>query len=139
MAVFGSTADVQVVKAHEAHIYVPGGELIALDVTIQFQRPVENVPVIGSTNIISVGRPMGTFTAQTVLCKEFDAVTAFHLEEDDCDVFSMDVDLSGSCDIGDGSIHVDGCVTSAVSLQASGGRGYIANGVTVTFTQLEMD
>lgn len=137
-AIFNSSNDVQIVKAYEATIEIDGHTVIATDVTIQFQRPVENVPVIGKTNVISVGRPQGTLTANAIMCSKDETLEAMHLNQDDCTPFTMLVTLKGTCDTGSGTLSCAGCVASAVNVQMQGGRGYIVRGATVTFTQLNM-
>lgn len=136
--VFGSTAgDTKVVKAAKATVKFDGGGIkgtaIALNVNVQFQRQVERVPTLGKNQIISVGLPQGTVTAQEVLFKD-----APKLEDDKCNVGSVTIVPDKNCGDNPATIICKGCVLSAVTVEALGGRGYIARGVTMTFIAMEM-
>lgn len=139
--IFGaSSGDPVIVKAGKAIVDINGKTLLALDVTVQYQRPVEVVPTLGDKEILSIGKPQGTFTANTILSKDVDPVVAFGLSNDGCDPLSMTIKFQGGACKGNpsGSIKISGGIASAVSVTAQGARGYIATGVSVTFTGLDM-
>lgn len=138
--IFGASADKPViVKAGKAIVTVGNKEMLALDVTVQFQRPVEIVPTLSKKRVLSLGIPQGTFTCSTIIAKGTDPVTAFKLDGDGCDPFNMTIKFNdGACDMNGKSIQCKQCVASAVSVQAQGARGYIASGVNVTFIGMDM-
>lgn len=141
MAVFNTnTGKPTVVRAGKAIVKVNGATLMALNVSLTYQRPVEIVPTIGEKRVLSIGEGQGQFSAQTVLSSDSNVVKAMGLNDDGCDPFSMTIEFQGAtCTMSGKTVTAHNCVASAVSLDAQGGRGYIANGVTVTFTALTMN
>ena len=128
-----------VVKAGKATLTVNSSTLVALDVQIQFQRTVEIVPTIGKQKVLSIGEPQGTFSANTILAKNNDAFKAFKLSGDDCKPFDMKIEVNdNACDLNGKTVTAKNCVASAITIGAQGGRGYIAQGVQVAFTALEI-
>lgn len=142
MSVFGSdTGAPAVVKTGRAILKVDKAQLLALDVTIQFQRQVENVPVLGPKRVLSIGEPQGTFQANSVMAKSFNDLAGLHLNgENDCEPFTCTVSLSDGnvCGVEAKDITLYGCVASAVSVNMQGGRGYIVQGFQITFTGMDM-
>lgn len=137
----GDTGTPTVLKAGKAIITVDSETLLALGVQIQFGRQVEIVPALSEKRIISISEPQGQFTANTILAKNFDSFKAFKLSGDDCTPFQMTIkfDAKDTCETLAGKeITAKNCFSSSVSLDAQGGRGYIAQGVQVTFTALVM-
>ena len=125
------------VRAGKATVKCDGKTLIALDVTVTYQRAVEIVPTLGSKRVLSIGEGQGEFTANTVLAKGNDVLSAMHLNDDGCKPFNMTISFEDSaCDANGITVTAHNCVASAVSITAQGGRGYIAQGVRVTFTAL---
>lgn len=126
-----------------------GGELsfLAVNVRITFQRNVEQVPVIGSRRVLSMSEPSGTMQIGSLITDNGDAMDQI-LEKDNvggngaqgCKPFELDVDLSGdgTCGMGGKKIKLYGCITSAISIEMQGGRGYVASGVTVSFTRMDI-
>lgn len=140
MSVFGaSTSAPKVLKADKAILTAGGQTVIGLSVAITFQRGVERVPVIGPQEVLSVSKPNGTIQIGTIVAKGNEALAAFHLNDDGCSPFTLTLDLKdGACDSGSKTITAYGCVSSSVSIEANGGRGYIASGVGITFTGMDM-
>ena len=138
--VFGNGTDKPIVlRAGKAIVKCGATTLIALDVSISFQRSIEVVPTLGKKRVLSVGEGSGTFTANSVLAKGNDVTTALHLDDDGCSPFSMSVTLDGStCDAAGKTITAHNCLASTVSISAQGGRGMIAQGVQVTFTAMSI-
>lgn len=139
-SVFGTdTGKPIVVKAGKAMLTVGGHTLIALDVQLSYQRAVEVIPTIGAKKVLSLGEPQGQMSANTVLAKGNDAFSAFKLGGDDCTPFDMSIKvMDGSCDLNGKTVTAKNCVASALSIAVQGGRGYVAQGVQVTFTALDM-
>ena len=140
-SVFGGSTDKPiVVKAGKAIITVGGSTLLALGVQVQFGRQVEIVPALSTKRVVSLGEPQGQFTANTMLAKGVDAFNAFKLSGDDCTPFDMTIKFDGkdACDMAGKTVTAKNCFASNVSLDAQGGRGYVAQGVQVMFTALEM-
>lgn len=140
-SVFGGTTDKPtVLKAGKAIVTVNGTTLLALGVQVQFGRQVEIVPVLGKKRVVSLGEPQGQFTANTIIAKDVDSFKAFKLSGDDCMPFAMTItfDAKDACDVAGKTITCKNCFSSNVSVDAQGGRGYIAQGVQVTFTALEV-
>lgn len=136
----GSISAPTVVRSGKAIVTVDNKTLLALQVTVQFQRSVEVVPTLGTKRVVGLGEPQGTFTAQTIIAKDDKSFEAFKLSGADCRPFDMTIsfDASASCDAGGKTIKAKNCFASAITVTAQGGRGYITNDVTVTFTALEM-
>ena len=44
----------------------------------------------------------------------------------------------GTCGMDGKTVTCSGCIGSAVSVELQGGRGYVASGVQITFTALDM-
>ena len=106
---------------------------------IQFGRNVEVINTIGDKRVISIGEAQGTFSAETILSKDYDIAEAMHLNEGGCDTFTMSVTFGGStCNIYGKTLTCHNCVASAVSLTVQGGRGFIGQGVQAVFTGLTM-
>lgn len=140
-SVFGGNIDKPlVIKSGKAIVTVDNTTLLALGVQVQFSRQVEIVPALGKKRVVSISEPQGQFTANTILAKEEDAFNAFKLSGDDCKPFDMTIKFEGNdaCDMQGKSVTAKNCFASNVSLDAQGGRGYIAQGIQVTFTALEM-
>jgi hypothetical protein len=135
----GSTDKPTVLKAGKAIVTVGGSTLLALGVQVQFGRQVELVPALSKKRVVSLGEPQGQFTANTILAKGVDAFNAFKLSGNDCTPFDMTIKFDdGACDAAGKTVTAKNCFASNVSVEAQGGRGYIAQGVQVTFTALEM-
>ena len=143
-SVFNSpTKSATLLRTDKAKVSVSGGSknMIALGVTVSFQRAVEIIPVIGEERLISVGIPQGQCTIQSLLCKDGNVLSQIMAKDgkDDCSGFDMSLDMSNDkCLGGTKKVTMHGCVASAVSIEAQGGRGYVASGVTITFTGLEV-
>lgn len=135
----GSTDKPTVIKAGKAIVTVGGNTLIALGVQVQFGRQVEIVPALSKKRIVSLGEPQGRFTANTIIAKGEDAFKSY-LSGDDCTPFDMTIKFDGkdACDMAGKTVKAKNCFASDVSVDAQGGRGYVAQGVQVMFTALEM-
>lgn len=136
----GSTGKPIVIKAGKAIVTIGGSTLLALGVQLQFGRQVEIIPALSKKRIVSLSEPQGQFTANTILAHGIDAFNAFKLSGDDCTPFDMTItfDGKGACDLADKTVTAKNCFSSNVSVDAQGGRGYVAQGVQVSFTALEM-
>lgn len=141
-SVFGSDiGEPTVIKAGRAIVTVNGTPLIALGVQLQFGRNVEIVPALSEKRIVSLGEPQGQLTANTILSKDVDSLTAFKLDGNDCTKFDMTIEFNANDACGGlagKKVTAKNCFASSVSIDAQGGRGYVAQGVQVTFTGLEM-
>ena len=140
-SVFGATINTpKVIKAGKCIVVVNGKDLIALNVQINFSRQVEVIPVLGKKRVVSIGEPQGTFSAETLLAKGEDAFSAFNLSGADCIPFDMKIRLDGkdACDLDGKTVTAKNCFSSGVSITAQGGRGWVGQGVQVTFTALEI-
>ena len=139
-SVFGSDAGAPIVlKAGKAIVTVGGTTLIALNATMQFGRDVQMVPALSKKRVVSIGEPTGTFSAETIIAKGNDSSSAFKLSGNDCTGFDMSVKMDGNaCDGGGKTFTAKNCFTSAVTVTAQGGRGWIGAGFQVTFTALDM-
>lgn len=123
-----------VVKAGKATITINGDKYLALNVQIQFQRPVEVVPTVGKERVLSIGEPQGTITAEKVLGQ--DSLKAL---EDKCEAKNAIIEVSDDCGNGNNpKITCHNVILSGATVTAQGGRGYIAAGVAGTFTALEI-
>ena len=140
-SVFGAnSSQPKVIKAGKAILVVNNKEIIALNVQIVFQRPVEVIPAISKKKLVSLGEPQGTFTAETILAKGEDAFDAFKLDGEDCAPFDMKIRVNDSaCDLNGKSVTAKNCFSGSVSITVQGGRGYIGQGLQVVFTAMEFD
>ena len=138
--IFGAKTDEPViVKAGKAIVTVNNKTMLALGVTVQFQRGVQIIPTLGDKRVLSIGIPQGTFTCNTIIAKDVDPVQAFHLGDDGCKPFDMTIKFNDSaCKMNGKTIPVKQGVASAVSIEAQGERGYIGSGINVTFIGMEM-
>ena len=139
-SVFGADSGKPVIiRSGKAVVTVGGQTLLALNVTVTFERRVDVVPALGKKRIISVGEPQGTFEAQTVLAKSVDAFSAFKLSDEGCNPFDISLTFTdGGCDMNGKTVTCKNCISSRVTVNAQGGQGYIAEGVQAAFTALEM-
>lgn len=136
--VFGASEKAHVIKADKAIVKIGNDTALALGVTIQYQRPVQQVPVLAEDDVISIGKGSGTFTAETILMKGAFDITGGHLiTGDGCKPDTITIKFTdGGCQNGTKPVTCKNCIASAVSITAQGGRGYVAAGVTVTFTAM---
>lgn len=145
MSVFGaSTAAPKVFKANKVIVTINNENLIAMNVTIQYGRQVESVPVLGETRVISLGEPQGTLSADAFLSKDKKVFNAFKLDGDsnDCKGFTATLDFSkaeGACDLAGMKVELKNCFATAVTITAQGGRGYIAAGAQLTFLGMDIN
>lgn len=137
-AVFNAdTGKPLVVKAGKAIVKCGSVTLIALDVSLTYQRSVEVIPTIGTKQVMSIGKPQGTFTASTILSKEANADSGLHINDDGCKPYSITITFQdGGCSMDGQTVTAHNCVTSALSISAQGARGFVAQGVQVVFTAL---
>jgi hypothetical protein len=120
-------------------VTVNGTTIIALQATLQFARSIEVIPALSKKRVVSIGEPQGTFSAETIIAKGNDASKAFKLTGDDCTGYDMTIRMDGNACDSDGKTYTaKNCFTSAVTLTAQGGRGFIGSGFQVTFTGLTM-
>ena len=138
--IFGAKTDEPIiVKAGKAIVTVDNKTMLALGVTVQFQRGVQIIPTLGDKRVLSIGIPQGTFTCNTIIAKDVDPTTAFHLNDDGCKPFDMTIKFNDSaCEMSGKTITIKQGVASAVSIDAQGERGYIGSGINVTFIGMEM-
>lgn len=136
--VFGASEKAHVIKADKAIVKIGSQTALALGVTIQYQRPVQQVPVLAEEDVISVGKGSGTFTAETILMKNaFDITGGALITGDGCKPDTISISFQdGNCESKTKPITCKNCIASAVSVTAQGGRGYVAAGVSVTFTAM---
>jgi len=137
--VFGASEKAHVIKVDKAIVKIAGTTAIALGVTIQYQRAVQQLPVLSEEDVISIGKGQGTFQAETVLMQGNADVTANSLiSGDGCKPDTITITFQdGGCETKTKPVTCKNCIASAVSVTAQGGRGYVAAGVTITFTAME--
>ena len=138
--IFGAKTDEPIiVKAGKAIVTVGKKPMLALGVTVQFQREVQIIPTLGDKHVLSIGIPHGTFTCNTIIAKDVNPVQAFHLGDDGCNPFDLTIRFNDSaCKMNGKTISIKQGVASAVSIEAQGERGYIGSGINVTFIGMEM-
>ena len=136
-SVFAESGDATVLRAGKAIISFnsSGSDVIALQVQVSFQRPVEIVPSLGETRVISLGEPTGQLTIGTVLMSDVPGV----LSDDGCDPFVTSISFEQGCDMAGKKVTCSNCVLQQVNLQAQGGRGYVGHDLQIVFTKLEID
>lgn len=137
-----SPNDPIMVRASRANITISGitDSIIALNVNCTFQRRVEMVPTIGNVRVVSASEPEGTLQIGTLIAKDSNAIEQILMKDTECTPYSMEITFGGdaTCGMGNKKVSISGCVSSGVSVEMQGGRGYVASGVTVTFTQMEL-
>lgn len=136
--VFGASEKAHVIKADKAIVKIGRETALALGVTIQYQRPVQQVPVLAEDDVLSIGKASGTFTAETILMKNaFDITGGALITGDGCKPDTITINFQdGACESKTKSVTCKNCIASAVTVNAQGGRGYVAAGVSVTFTAM---
>ena len=142
--IFGSDAGTPptIVKAGKAMLLVGEGmhSMLALGVQIQFQRSVQVIPTLGNSDVLSIGKPTGTLTISSLLSKDSDIGNQLKINDDGCDPLTLTLTFNdGACSMNGKSVTITGGVASAVSIEAQGERGFVATGVSVTFTAMEME
>lgn len=131
---FGASNDKPtIVKAGKATVTINGDVYLALNVQIQYQRSVEIVPTIGKERVISVGEPIGQISAEKVLGQG--SLTAL---AESCKVGTASINVNDDCRMQGNLITCHNVILSAVTITAQGGRGYVATGVTGTFTAIDI-
>lgn len=137
--VFNASDKARVIKSDKAIVTIARQPAIALGVTIQYGRPVQQVPVLADEDVISIGKPSGTITAETILMKGSGDITENPLiNSDGCKVGqTLTIKfIDGACDTQTKPVTCNNCIASAISVTARGGQGYVATGVTITFTSM---
>ena len=139
--VFNASDNVKVIKADKAIVTVGKQNMLALGVTIQYGRPVQQVPVLGDADVLSIGKPSGTISIESLLIsgQDYDITNNPILQGDGCEPQQLDITFGkteGACAQLNKEVHCAGCIASAVTVAAQGGRGYIASGVQITFTSM---
>lgn len=136
--VFGASTKAHVIKADKAIVKIGKETALALGVTIQYQRPVQQVPVLSVDDVLSIGKASGTITAETILIKDgYDVTGGSLISGDGCKPETVKIKFQdGSCESKTKSVTCKNCIASAVSVTARGGQGYVAAGVTITFTAM---
>lgn len=139
--VFNASDKVKVIKADKAIITVGDQPMLALGVIIQYGRPVQQVPVLAETDVLSIGKPTGTISIESLLISgaDYDITKNPILSGDGCDPQPLSITFGkteGACAQLNKEVHCGGCIASAVTVSAQGGRGYIASGVQITFTSM---
>ena len=139
--VFGASEKAHVIKADKAIVKIGEQTALALGVTVQYQRPVQQVPVLAEEDVISVGKGSGTLTAETILMKDaFDITGGALITGDGCSPDTVTLSFQdGGCESKTKPVTCKNCIASAVSVTAQGGRGYVAAGVTITFTAMSFE
>jgi len=133
--VFNASDNVKVIKADKAIVTVGKQNMLALGVTIQ------QVPVLGDADVLSIGKPSGTISIESLLIsgQDYDITNNPILQGDGCEPQQLDITFGkteGACAQLNKEVHCAGCIASAVTVAAQGGRGYIASGVQITFTSM---
>ena len=138
--VFGASEKAHVIKVDKAIVKIGTTTAIALGVTIQYQRSVQQLPVLSEEDVLSIGKASGTFSAETVLRKGSADVTANALiSGDGCKPETVTVTFrDGGCESQNKPITCKNCIASALSVTAQGGRGYVAAGVQIAFTAMSL-
>lgn len=138
--IFGASTDKPlIVKAGKAIVTVDNTTMLALGVSVQFQRGVQIIPTLGNKRVLSIGTPQGTVTCNTIISKGVDPTKAFHLDDEGCNPFDMNIKFNdSSCEMNGKTITIKQGIASAVSIEAQGERGYIGSGINVTFIGMEM-
>lgn len=136
--VFGASNTAHVIKADKAIVKIGTATALALGVTIQYQRPVQQVPVLSVDDVLSVGKGSGTITAETILIKDgYDVTGGSLISGDGCKPETVKISFQDKgCQNQTKSVTCKNCIASAVTVTAQGGRGYVAAGVTITFTAM---
>lgn len=137
---FGAnTSNAKVVRAGNAYITVGGATMYAIGVQIQFQRTAQILPTLSKDRIIAIGEPQGTLTIDSLVMS--DSRLPSQITSGDCKLDSITVTYSAAgnnCQQGTKTVTCKNGVASAVSLTGNGSQGYIAQGFTFTFTDMQL-
>ncbi len=140
MGMLGSTrSDPKVIRAGRAYITIGSDTAVAIGVQIQFQRTVNKLPTLSKDNILTVSEPQGTLTINSLLMSGKGSVWD-SIKGKDCKPEPMTISYGNDdadCNPNPKQVKLSGCLASAISLSGDGSQGYIAEGVTYTFTDME--
>lgn len=143
--VFNASGSARVIKADKAIVTLDKQPMLALGVTIQYGRPVQQLPVLAEEEVLSIGKPSGTISIDALLISGADADITKNslLNSDGCDpAKALTITYGkteGACASLNKPVTCKNCVASAVTVNAQGGRGYIATGVQIVFTAMSFD
>ena len=139
--VFNASDNVKVIKSDKAIVTVGDQPMLALGVTIRYGRQVQQVPVLGDTDVLAIGKPSGTISIESLLISgaDYDITKNPILSGDGCDPQPLSITFGkteGACAQLNKKVYCNKCIASAVTVAAQGGRGYIASGVEITFVSM---
>lgn len=129
----------KLIRAGSAYITIGNATMYALGIQIQFQRTAQILPTLSKDRVISIGEPQGTLTIDSLVIDGGDLPS--QIKNGGCSLDSITVQYSsadGNCGNGQRTITCKNGVASAVTLNGNGQQGYIAEGFTFTFTDLDM-
>lgn len=129
----------KLIRAGRAYITIGDSTMYAIGIQIQFQRTAQILPTLSKDRVIAIGEPQGTLTIDSMVI-EGGSLPA-QIKNGDCSLDSITVQYSaadGNCGNGQRSVTCKNGVASAVTLNGNGQQGYIAEGFTFTFTDLEL-
>ena len=134
MSVFGASTEAPtVIKADKALITLEGAEILALNVTVTFQRAVQVLPVLSQKRVVSVSEPHGTITIEQLAVNG----DPKFLEGNGCNPETLTITFMDSCKDKPTGVTCYGCIASQAGYSLQGGRGYAAANVGISFTGME--
>lgn len=129
----------KLIRAGRAYITVDSKTMYAIGIQITFQRTAQILPTLSKDRVIAIGEPQGTLTIDSMVIDG--GGLPDKIKNGDCKLDSITVQYSdedGKCGNGQKAITCKNGIASAVTLNGNGQQGYIAQGFTFTFTDLEM-
>jgi hypothetical protein len=133
MAVFGDKSAAKYYSMQNAMVSIGGITGVALNVNIQYARPVSMIPTLTTDKHFSIGKASGSFTGTFV----FEQSVVGKLSEK-CKVGSCYFYIGGDCNNAQGSVSCNGCVIQSVQIQADGQNGYATLNITAAFSTLNV-
>lgn len=139
MGMLGSVRDnPTVIRAGRAYVTIGDDTTVAIGIQVQFQRTVNRLPTLSRSNILTVSEPQGTLTINSLVMSGKGSVWN-SITGTDCTPATVKLSYGNDddCNQAQGSLTLSGALASAISLSGDGSQGYIANGVTFTFTDMD--
>lgn len=128
-----------VVRAGKAILTINGATMLAIGVTVTFARNVEKIPTIGGKSVVSLSEGSGTLNVNTILAKNQDVLAALNVTGDGCSSVNASITFKdATCGMSGKTITAMNCFASNISMSMEGARGVIMQGVTMTFTALDI-
>ena len=142
--VFNASAEnTAVYKLNEAKVQIGASTAVFLNVQISFSRTMSPIPTLGSGLHWGAGTPSGQMTVGSIYTKDTSLLEELGALDDACKVATITISMEGAvCKAGGQedpmNLVIKGAHCSNLGFTLSPGNGYIANDVTIMFSELDI-